>query len=513
MADADIELVAAQLREAVARRDVDEIGQIITEHLGDLMLHDMQNVLASVADIEIGVAVRYPALAVFHRHRSMLARYVPKGSSLPQFTGKGRLRWVYAMAFLRAIGRIDAAQGCARRLADDTGKAIASGETARSAGYEWLVWFQMGLTRLAAGDLQQASDDLGTAYSYVRVRSNGGVADAAQLTSGYRAFVAALMGNTDVARHNLARIDTKQSDVGNRFWALRMTTRAIVEVEEHTDESGEAVAALDLIDEQDAFWPFVLLARTRYAELIGRPLDSLAFIEAAQVRNAPSVGSLAYDILVARHIEVLIVLGRLNAARTVYEEEALDAPHCRLAHLALLLGELDYRALERATEVTVASPKLSPAQRVQAQALGAMGMLARDGVVPDYVAPGLAHALSQRAHRRIALMFPPVFREVLAPYLLPDAIDDWRRSKMNIRLWNRGHFLEGAAFPKLTPRQLTMLRHIEAGHSYGQIADGEHVSVNTVKSHLKALYRKLGASNREDAIASARRWGLLDEAG
>jgi LuxR family transcriptional regulator, maltose regulon positive regulatory protein len=36
-----------------------------------------------------------------------------------------------------------------------------------------------------------------------------------------------------------------------------------------------------------------------------------------------------------------------------------------------------------------------------------------------------------------------------------------------------------------------------------------YISVNTLKSHVKSIYRKLGAANRGEAIEAARRAGLL----
>jgi LuxR family maltose regulon positive regulatory protein len=35
------------------------------------------------------------------------------------------------------------------------------------------------------------------------------------------------------------------------------------------------------------------------------------------------------------------------------------------------------------------------------------------------------------------------------------------------------------------------------------------VSVNTVKAHLRSLYRKLGVTNRREAVERARAIGLL----
>jgi LuxR family transcriptional regulator, maltose regulon positive regulatory protein len=35
------------------------------------------------------------------------------------------------------------------------------------------------------------------------------------------------------------------------------------------------------------------------------------------------------------------------------------------------------------------------------------------------------------------------------------------------------------------------------------------VSVNTVKSHLRSIYRKLGVAGRREAVEAGRRRGLL----
>ncbi len=43
----------------------------------------------------------------------------------------------------------------------------------------------------------------------------------------------------------------------------------------------------------------------------------------------------------------------------------------------------------------------------------------------------------------------------------------------------------------------------------GEIADDLFVSVNTVKAHLRSIYRKLGVGNRREAVERARAQGLL----
>jgi len=56
---------------------------------------------------------------------------------------------------------------------------------------------------------------------------------------------------------------------------------------------------------------------------------------------------------------------------------------------------------------------------------------------------------------------------------------------------------------------LTVLRHLPSRLSIQEIAQELHVSVNTVKSQVRSIYRKLGASGRRDAVVRAKRLGLL----
>jgi LuxR family maltose regulon positive regulatory protein len=55
----------------------------------------------------------------------------------------------------------------------------------------------------------------------------------------------------------------------------------------------------------------------------------------------------------------------------------------------------------------------------------------------------------------------------------------------------------------LTPRERTVLRLLAQGSSKREIADELQVSFNTVHSHTKAVYRKLGVSSRREAVERA----------
>ena len=63
---------------------------------------------------------------------------------------------------------------------------------------------------------------------------------------------------------------------------------------------------------------------------------------------------------------------------------------------------------------------------------------------------------------------------------------------------------------RLSVREIQVLELIAGGSSNRDIAEGLSVSEETVKTHLKRLYEKLGASDRTHAVSIALRQRLID---
>jgi PAS domain S-box-containing protein len=61
-----------------------------------------------------------------------------------------------------------------------------------------------------------------------------------------------------------------------------------------------------------------------------------------------------------------------------------------------------------------------------------------------------------------------------------------------------------AQHPHLTPRQVEVLRLLEQGRSTKQIAAELHLSTETVRNHIRRLFRALGVNSRLEAVAAAR---------
>jgi PAS domain S-box-containing protein len=61
-----------------------------------------------------------------------------------------------------------------------------------------------------------------------------------------------------------------------------------------------------------------------------------------------------------------------------------------------------------------------------------------------------------------------------------------------------------APHPHLTPRQAEVLRLLEQGRSTKQIAAELHLSIETVRNHIRHLFSALGVNSRLEAVAATR---------
>jgi DNA-binding NarL/FixJ family response regulator len=63
--------------------------------------------------------------------------------------------------------------------------------------------------------------------------------------------------------------------------------------------------------------------------------------------------------------------------------------------------------------------------------------------------------------------------------------------------------------PQLTERERQVLEGMAGGKSNGEIGRELYLSEDTVKTHARRLFRKLGAADRAQAVALGFRWGLV----
>jgi LuxR family maltose regulon positive regulatory protein len=98
----------------------------------------------------------------------------------------------------------------------------------------------------------------------------------------------------------------------------------------------------------------------------------------------------------------------------------------------------------------------------------------------------------------------PLLRQVPDARVLSGWVDDARRQA------DTASDSAAAGGWVLTTAELRVLQFLPSHLSFPEVADQLCVSPNTVKSHARAVYRKLNATSRAEAVDRARDCGLLD---
>ena len=193
----------------------------------------------------------------------------------------------------------------------------------------------------------------------------------------------------------------------------------------------------------------------------------------ARTGRRVSVALARFEDLVGRGLRALIVEdGHLEIVATDVEQERLArvlaelVPQVALLNFGSLRTPLEVRELAAAhpaTRLVVLANRPTPAESNQMLAFGATACLSKETQARDVLSA--IHLASRGLH------------------VLPRT--------------------DGAALPPsgpelLTPREATVLELLQHGRSNGEIAAELHVGVETVRTHARNIYRKLGVRSRRE---------------
>ncbi|HEY7103726.1 MAG TPA: LuxR C-terminal-related transcriptional regulator [Mycobacteriales bacterium] len=192
----------------------------------------------------------------------------------------------------------------------------------------------------------------------------------------------------------------------------------------------------------------------------------------------------------------------LREARPIVEQAERDwgeaaAPAVTL--LRLVEGRRSYLQGDARTARTVLTGAVASAEAIGRPTPFVLGLVFRaDAELAD---GDRAAARSSLARAREVADDEPV-----TPY----AADRLARAEARIgRAAVRSATRSGALAEPLTDRELAILRTLPGTASQREIAAAMFLSINTVKAYNKSLYRKLGVTSRQDAVAAARTLGLI----
>ncbi|HWG99058.1 MAG TPA: LuxR C-terminal-related transcriptional regulator [Pilimelia sp.] len=130
----------------------------------------------------------------------------------------------------------------------------------------------------------------------------------------------------------------------------------------------------------------------------------------------------------------------------------------------------------------------------------ALRLAEREGFRRPFLLGGHAARALLAAYAPLMPDYPPIASELISD--LPDLVGGGSRPRPLVGAGER-------LVEPLTDRELTILRYLQGTMSNPEIAATLYVSVNTVKTHIKSIYRKLQAGRRRDAVERARELRLL----
>ena len=421
------------------------------------------------------------------------------------------------------LGALAATVGVWRaRATDRVEDALARMESTSAAGtgveeYDLLALHERGIARLYVGRYDEGIDDLGRAAALARLTGRdvlqlsclsflaGAIACRSQLVTMRGPAEAAVelatrrgWAGSQAVAHAHMLIGWSAYLQADRDLAAEHTRLAMTSLGKLVDPDVElAVRSLDLVVGSEGGVTFESLRAYRGA-----------FERLAGAQMAPALLAYAAPLVLRIGLDV----GERAWAQAVAEQVCAVSPDP--GEPALLRAMI----LHDAGRVDAARATLAPVVRASASCHVLTTAVWARLLAADIE---LRRGAATRAHELVtAAVDLASEEEVVRPFLLFPSV-------LELLAVGRGRFgrqdgfvdrILGAVPPptdtgyeadRLTPSELAVLRELPSLLSLREIGEARSVSVNTVKTHLRSIYRKLGVEGRREAVEAGRRRGLL----
>lgn len=499
---------------ALAAGDLDTVADVLLGNAAEVGTWHVDRVEAVLASIPEHVLLKHPRLAMI---RHGIATFFDQDGPSALLDLAGQLRAMapagsaVADAVIVGIGEIFALRA-ADRLGDCV--AIVDRDHARTTSEreEWLgvpgqlrsvVLLQWGISRMLVADLDGALTHFQEAYWAGR-RST--IPHFARNGAENAALLLALRDSLADAEEWLAMARTIAPAPDHM--------RHFVEELDPIIEALIALARLDTAAAQRAFdqfvpapdtrlsWSFEAFVAARLCLLTGERVAGLdGHDRVAHPRGGgPTPGSLDEHLLASAEAELALAAARPGrAARVIDHVGPVSLMVPVRARYALLTGDatgalatsvaglqdsVTFGRVDLASIAAVALLHLGRAEEAAAQFCDAVELARSLGVVAPFV-------LLPRRDIETLCEAVPAGEKFLRPVLAATSVS-----------------AERVDVVRLSARERLVLVELARSSSVQEIADTLFVSLNTVKSQLRSVYRKLGVNSREGALAEALRLGF-----
>ena len=531
------------VRAACAARDWDQAADVLAGSAVGIVMSDGARPLESVLGLfpadragEPAVAAAWASARLWSAdtegaaaHLEAAARSVDRAASATRRVVEPVLAALWILSAAEQRRGAPALTRCGWALAGPAQEPAATRAEHRADG---LLWFALGCASLRCWDIAAAARALRHAD---RQLSTGGLDLLRARARAWRALALACAGELTAAEHAADEVRTRVIPVTPEAASLAALGGAQVSL-----ARDDLLAAQRFLDETDrdgaghvpgeppvAVIRALIQARVLLAD--GAPAAARAVL--AGLREGPPPGCAGlYRAADAVEAETALRAGDLGRARALLWPGGAGlgcggaGPSCggagrscgepALARAGLLLAEGDFAAardaaaacLDGAAALTlhertrallaaaVAARRLGDAARAAAQLAEALGLAEPEGAYRVFLDGGLA------VRSAITVLVPPTSRYAGFAGRLLERFDSSRP-----RLADAA----GRTGVQLTDSECAVLRFLPSHMTNEEISEALFLSVNTVKTHLRSAYRKLGVRSRRDAIARGRRLGLL----
>ena len=176
---------------------------------------------------------------------------------------------------------------------------------------------------------------------------------------------------------------------------------------------------------------------------------------------------------------------------------------------AVVAGVAGMRNPSQADAIIATLPRSNLREELNAAIVAATLKLNRPNEAQEHIHDAIHLAMGE-GHRFIFLTQTAEFQNLLLTFANthPNVYVENLAAAVRENLKRSGANSAGLDQP-LTKRELDILRRLSTGLPISQIAGSLHISNNTIKTHLKNVYRKLGVDSREAAVEKGRELLLI----
>jgi LuxR family transcriptional regulator, maltose regulon positive regulatory protein len=537
---------APAVRHALAGGDVDQAADVLVRSWVSMLVEGQATVLRELvsrlpgerlrATPELALVAALSRLALGELEDAdawlgLAAAAEPRFAREPAAGGAGRRRAAEAMQLARLyrarlVGDVaDAGPAARRPLAPARGPAV---EEDAAGDHRTLALALLGAAQLWSGQLEDAAANLGQARLDADRRGREVVAVA---VTAHLALLEGVRGRLGRAEE-LSRLATERARLVDWSAAAQLACAdlAIAVCAYHRDDLAAAAAALERAtgaaggDRPVLLAAAILAAWLAAGSVAAEAKAALARLDAAWPATRGRPPRLLRAAARAAKAKLLAAAGDEEAALAALGGDDQGRPPVE----AVVLARLQIARADPAAALRSLAPVLAggPGEAAPELPLVIEAWLL-DAVANRELADRPAAARSLRSaldlaasegYRRAFVEAGTPARALLADHLHWDATHHVMVGVLLERLRAAAGPVDPAAGPLAAPaplvvplsdREQVVLRYLSSRLSAGEIADELYVSLNTVKTHIKSIYRKLDTNRRWDAVKRARQLQLL----